>query len=876
MKTLTLSLMLLTFALPVTAEEPKSERNVIPSWGDMTIVHGPGTFPAMDSPEAMRNMIRHWKGRGFTGVYLRSDLNQFLPGSVIRHNRQSQPEAALAVMWQIVDEIMERSDPHLAASRASKELGFDYWIFHPYIYSEGAPVEAGIPGLGRMVPWSYMRRSHLDHPEVITIDRKGNKQWMVPEYAYPEARRDKVDEFVHMAKTYEPRGIIASMRSESSQLIPPPDHADQYGFNPPIVEEMRKRHGVEILTDPRFDWESPAFRADDPLVEKWRELRGTYITQLYREIRVAMRTAAPEVQLAVTLSGNYVGPIMGNAKLDWKTWVDEGLVDVILSPVFFEATLDLEAEKKGYLTHPRAGVGTVTAAELKAYIRQSRHPEIRVIQTGASSYFYDPPPAGADGWQCDAWYDAYHLAWFQRWEQWRKDLQDFGHVRFFSQNFDGFPVRNSGYSGGFGDGRYHPELRSCPGVWYRLGDGTDDRPYVQTEIRRGESGSALAFTSRDILALHYSSPDRSLPTSVVDSTIANGKAEFSCWIYRSEPGSSGEIFFSGNAGYEKDVGLRIEPQSGIVAYRHGEEWKPSSAKVPVREWTRLALRLDADQLTYSAAIGEASSEICREIPIAPAKERFVIQHGVNVPIKVPSYRIFNVLMVVPTQGAKTPFYLDDVAVDWVPTLHYASRGSRVLFEENFERDAPDSLSFQNRHLHGENIFVERTTSFGEGVHCARATGGGELVATLEQNSKSRPFTVDLDLFVRSDKDFPYILPDPTTKSPHNTTVTLEAADGTILAGVDLSGGVWRLWNGSDYVETGKPVVYDVWNHLQLVVDPQTGKTRLVVQPVGSLPEPCGEQSSAKFATEALSRLKISPSGTPGHISCYDNLSVTEP
>jgi len=852
-------------------EEPRYKRNVIPSWGDMTLVHGPGTFPAMDSPEAMRNMIRHWKGRGFTGVYLRSDLNQFLPGSVIRHDRGTQPEPGLAVMWNIVDEIMERSDPHAAASKAAKELGFDYWIFHPYIYSEGAPVDVGVPGVGRMVPWSYMRRAYREHPEIVTVDRLGNKQWMVPEYAYEVARQDKVAEFVHMAKTYRPRGIVASMRSESSQLIPPPDHGDQYGFNEPIVEEMKRLYGVDILTDRRFDWRDPEFKQDDPLVENWRTLRGKYITELYREIRRGMKEAAPEVQLAVTLSGNYVGPIMGNARLDWKTWVDEGLMDAIVSPVFFEATLDLEAEKKGYLTHSRAGIGTVSAVELKDYIRQSRHPEIEVIQTGASSYFYDPPPEGADGWQCDAWYDAYHLAWYQRWEQWRGDLKEFGRIRFFDQNFDGFPVRSRAFGGGFGDGRYHPELRSCPGVWYRLGDGTDDRPYIQQEIRRGETGSAMAFTIRDILGAHPSSPDRSLPTSLVDTAIANGKAEFSWWIYRSEAGSSGEFFFSGNAGYEKDVGLRIEPQSGRVTYKQGEEWKPTEGSVPLKEWTRLAIKVDVDALRYSATLGEAGTELCSEVPIGPAKERFVIEHGVNIPIRVPSYRIFNALMFVPTQGGKTPFYIDDVAVDWTPTMHYAEGGETVLFAEDFEKDQPQRETFGHRSIRSENFFVEQTTSFGEGVHCARGTGGGEFVATLETHASGKRITVDLDLFVRSNKDFPYILPDPTTKSPHSTSILLEGDGGEIVAGVELSQGTWRIWNGKEFADTGKRISYDVWNHVQLAIDRTEGKTRLIVQPVGALPEPYGE---AECPGRTAGRLRIVPSATKGHISCYDNFVVT--
>ena len=56
-----------------SAELPLPKRNLIPSCGDMCLVYGLGTDAAMDTAEAMENMVRHWKGHGFTGVYLRTD-----------------------------------------------------------------------------------------------------------------------------------------------------------------------------------------------------------------------------------------------------------------------------------------------------------------------------------------------------------------------------------------------------------------------------------------------------------------------------------------------------------------------------------------------------------------------------------------------------------------------------------------------------------------------------------------------------------------------------------------------------------------------------------------------------------------------------------
>lgn len=868
------------------AQSQRYEMNLIPSWGDIVLVHGPGTDASMDSPQAIENVVRHWKGRGFTGVYLRSDLDQFPPGEVIRHKGKLQTNPGLAVMWRIVDEVMAKADPHESMRAAADKLGFEYWLSHPHIYSEGAPEDVGVDGPGRMVPWSYMVKYHRDHPEVITVDREGNKQWMVPEYGYPGLRAYKAAEFAHMARRYRPSGIIASMRSETSQLIPPPEHADQFGFNQVVVDDMKRLYNVDIMTDPRFDWKSPRFRSDDEMVQKWRDLRGTYITELYREIRRAMREANPNVKFAVGLSGDFVGPLMGNARLEWRKWIDEGIVDAIIVGMTFEATLDMDADKKGYLTHVRGGKGTVSVQEVKKYVLASKHPEIKVIQTGAPSYFYPPPPEGADGWQCDAWYDSYTLAIYQRWEQWKKDLAELGSIRFFEQNFNDFKVKDSGRAGGLGDGRYHPELRAAPGVWYKFGDGTDGRPVVQNEVRRGDSGCAVQLTGRELTGVHYSSPDRSLLTGQMDTAIVNGRARLSFWIYRAAEGNALTAYFSGNAHHERDVAVRFAQGTGKLSYVNGTTWVEANAFVPLKQWYPIAIDLDLDAQTYSVSAGEKSQTIGTGIPITPPKDRFISQHGVeSVLYKVPSYRIFNTLTFVPTDGARDAIYLDDVLVEWRPTMHYSKRGSRTLAIENFEklkyRTDRFSGAWRAQQAGGQSsFFVERTTSFGEGVHCLRATGGGAFVSDLNQQltpaSAKGMITVDLDLFIRSAKDFPYIIPDPTTRSPHSATIGLVgAADDRPFAQLRAIDGTWRIWDGEGFADTQMIINYDVWNHLQLSVDTAAKRYRLIVQPLGEVPTVIG-QGTCGTDVQAGEKLRfvIEPSDTPGHISCYDNLLIT--
>ena len=530
------------------------------------------------------------------------------------------------------------------------------------------------------------RKYTFDHSEVITIDRKGNMYWMVREYAYPGARSSKVDEFVYMAKHFGLRRFIPCMRSEASQIQPPADKADRFGFNAPVVHDMKALFGVDIMTDPRFDVDSPTFDPCDPMVQNWHNLRGTYITQFYRELRERLNEVDPNIQIAASLSGDYVGPIIGNIRLDWRTWVDEGLVDEIITPVTFEATLDLNSTSKGYLTDVRADKGVVSFLTLKNYIKNSKHPGIKIIATNSlppylSPYDYSSPPEGADGWRIDYWYDSYTLAWFQRWQQWKKDIKDFGYIKFFEQNFDGFPINNSGYSGGWGDERYHPELRACPGAWSTLGDGNDAKPTAQNVIKHGLSGNAFKLTRGDtdtsLIGWHLSWSNRGEYTSCVDNSITNGTCEFEFWLYRPDENSSVSVYLkSGAALFQKasielDVGLHIESLTGKLAYSDHGKWVSCDYAMPVGQWQKFTIKVNLDKQHYAAYAGtDQNIELCDKIGYSIPKVSYVELPTVHVPIAVTPYRMFNQVCFSPDGQAGNVLYLDDVSVKWIPTMYY--------------------------------------------------------------------------------------------------------------------------------------------------------------------------------------------------------------
>ena len=837
----------------VQAEE---QRWAVPSWGDVVCLYGPGTDASMDSAGALERTIRRWQARGMTGMTLRTDLADYEP--MISRNGSTQQNPRLQLLLDYVDVVHARYNVLQTAERIGKPLGFETWAWHPHLYSDGAPSDVGTPALGRMVPWSYVSTYLLEEPEGITRDREGNPLWMVREYAYPKARATKISEFVHMAKELGVKRFLSCMRSEVNQLVDPPLKADQYGFNPLVAQEMQEKYGVNILTDPRFDVFAAGFRLDDPMVENWRRLRGEHITQFYRELRAALDEVDPEIEVAVTLSGDYAGPPLGNQVLDWRTWVDEGLIDAIITPVFFEGTLDSEAGEKGYLTHVRDGVGVVPFETIEAHIEQSAHPDILVISTGAMPYFVDPPPPGADGWRVDVWYELYTSAWYQRWSQWMRDLKEFGKIRFLEQNFDTFPndPKKLPPAGSAGLVAYDPELRACPGGWYTFGDQASGRALIQNEVVRGTSGNAVRLTSNgaggaSLIGYHASDADRSNISAVLDTSISNGRCRYQVWVYR-ESEKSGLITFLENRGGEMDVGVRVAPQSGTVSYTAGRvgseaNWVATPVAIPVGEWTALTMDVNLVDRTYAVRVGDPEGEpLAQGIALTPPPPRTTMQNGVNVEIPVPSYKAYKQVLFQALGDSGASTVIDDVSVDWVPDLEFEDRATEVLFADDFEANE-NGTDLDGKAAQGGawtaipskdgDFSVISSTSYREGTQALLANRRGTLQPVPGKAVKvgaNSVVTFDLDAFVSSNGDYPTIIPDQNLNSENSVKLTISTADGSAIATAEAINGEWKLSTGGGEVKSEIRVPYDCWLQVQLAVDFGKRTCSLVQQQIGQV------------------------------------------
>ena len=175
------------------------------------------------------------------------------------------------------------------------------------------------------------------HPEYQLVDRKGARShYGVMEWAYPEARDYWTGLIRNLVSRYDIDGVYMDTRTECMA----PDFADQFGFNEPIVREYKRRYGTDILKED-FD------------LEKWRQLRGEYLTVFLKESADAAHQKRKAFSFG-TARGDYIGFPLGNLKLEWRKWISERIID--------ELHLDERGwawgpHGYGYLTDPETGRG---------------------------------------------------------------------------------------------------------------------------------------------------------------------------------------------------------------------------------------------------------------------------------------------------------------------------------------------------------------------------------------------------------------------------------------------------------------------------------------------------------------------------------------
>lgn len=286
-----------------------NDRNIVSvSWGDH-LIFGEGDG-RLDSLPAVRRRMGKWKtdlGAGIIHWRCTRDKikGKFFQGRGFRHFYQSRTQA---IQWDAFKEVSE----------LAHDIGMKIFLYVA-LFDEGWPL---LPKKVRAV--SYHNKMHCRHvtwqsefsrnnPQFTMVDRTlKNYQWGVLCLAYPEVRHHFISRYQRLLAAGNFDGLFVCLRSQSR----PADFADQFGFNQPIRNEFLKRYGRDI-------W------AEDFELELWRDLLGEYLTVFLMELKETLKSSHRFLAIGVP-RGQVLGPPFGNTALQWKTWVEKGIVDQLI------------------------------------------------------------------------------------------------------------------------------------------------------------------------------------------------------------------------------------------------------------------------------------------------------------------------------------------------------------------------------------------------------------------------------------------------------------------------------------------------------------------------------------------------------------------
>ena len=311
------SLCLLALARPLAAAPPdakeleRNPRTVYFTVGDYQDM----LFTPLDSRASIEAAFDVLKNKyGVRRVWWRGGQDEVW-GKQFEIREQSRRYARLWDWWK--DLQYRVVDTNAIAVQAGRGRGIEVWMAYG-LFDNGSQPDAGFGGF----PYAAEDRIRIEHPEWAPVNKYGTWRQGGPiEFAYPAARKAMVD---YLAKHtvdggYDGIAFLSYVENYSQR------YEDEFGYSQPIVDEFKRRHGVDIRTQP-FD------RA------AWAKLRGEYLTQFMRELHAAL--AKHGKKIAVSVDGidphlpclwNVEGGVrtVGRLWMDVETWAKEGIVDEI-------------------------------------------------------------------------------------------------------------------------------------------------------------------------------------------------------------------------------------------------------------------------------------------------------------------------------------------------------------------------------------------------------------------------------------------------------------------------------------------------------------------------------------------------------------------
>lgn len=221
--------------------------------------------------------------------------------------------------WQWSRHLHEEIGTEQYGIDAGRQRGIEMWGFTS-LFDHGSQAAMHYPR--DTGPYMFEWFQRIEHPEWVPIDRYGLRRMAGAVcFEYPEARKALVDMYVNLARRSNYQGILFYLYVEAFHLR----FNDEFGFNEPIVNEYKKRYGVDI-TKQNYD------------VYALAHMRGEYLTQFFRELKAALQPYG--IKVGICLSPNYpqypqvwmIEPEAlnsGRIFVDWRRYIREGLVDEI-------------------------------------------------------------------------------------------------------------------------------------------------------------------------------------------------------------------------------------------------------------------------------------------------------------------------------------------------------------------------------------------------------------------------------------------------------------------------------------------------------------------------------------------------------------------
>ncbi len=298
-----------------SAEEPPLLHCYI-STGDN---HWLGQSLPIDSPASIEASFDLLHRLGVKRVYWRG-----LEAATWVEGHRERPESVRYFQfWKWLRLLYENVEPDRLAVAAAHKRGMEIWGVANLVDWGSS---ADTPPF-KHYPFNSESRLRIEHPEWIPVDKSGLlKQGGPLELAYPEARRALVDLHKKFMKQDGYDGMTFLTYAENHSMR----FQHEFGYNQPIVDEFRRRHGIDIRYQ---DWTRFA-TADD-----WQMLRGEHVTQFLRELKTeldrndqklgfflqpwAPHKPQPWNVPELLLTG-------GSMNFDLETWIADGLVDDFL------------------------------------------------------------------------------------------------------------------------------------------------------------------------------------------------------------------------------------------------------------------------------------------------------------------------------------------------------------------------------------------------------------------------------------------------------------------------------------------------------------------------------------------------------------------